>query len=217
MAETSLGTAAYLRLRDMMVSLELAPGELLSQEDLQTRTGFGRTPIHQALQRLEHEEFVVIAPRRGVMVTAVDVAELPVLYESRALLEPYMARQAAEVGTTADWDTMQQVLDSLTDDATTAQQVAADRRCHELIWEASGNRFLTRTLDMLYAQSDRLWHMHLIDVTDMEHALGEHRELLEVLRAGDGDRAEATMAAHIRSLHDEINDMIGSTLRTAAR
>ena len=64
---------------------------------------------------------------------------------------------------------------------------AVDRRCHEIIWAAAGNRFLTDTLDMLYAHSDRVWHMYLADVADTRHAVDEHIEILELLRAGDAD------------------------------
>ena len=216
MSGETLTHTAYLALRDMIVTLELPPGSVLSQEDLQERTGLGRTPIHQALQRLEHEEFVVVMPRRGAFVTNVDVRELPALYESRALLEPYMAREAAAHGRAADWDDMDAVLAALPNDASTEDRVAADRRCHEIIWGASGNRFLTRTLDMLYAQSDRLWHMYLIDVTDMHQSIDEHAELLAVLRAGDGERAAALMADHIRHLHDQVNGVIESSLRPAS-
>ena len=62
-----------------------------------------------------------------------------------------------------------------------------DRRCHEIIWNAAGNRFLTDTLDVLYAQSDRVWHMYLADVADTRHAVDEHAGILELLRAGDAD------------------------------
>ena len=57
-----------------------------------------------------------------------------------------------------------------------------DRACHEIIWPAAGNRFLTDTLDMLYAQSDRLWHMYLADVADSCHAVDEHVDILDALR-----------------------------------
>ena len=72
-----------------------------------------------------------------------------------------------------------------------------DRRGHEIMWEAAGNRFLVDTLDMLYAQSDRLWHLYLADVADMQHAVDEHAELMDVLRAGDGERAGELMEEHI--------------------
>ena len=216
MSGESLTHTAYLALREMIVTLDLPPGAVLSQEDLQARTGLGRTPIHQALQRLEHEEFVVVMPRRGAFVTTVDVLELPTLYESRMLLEPYMAREAARHGTTDDWDEMAVVIDGLRADASTRERVAVDRRCHEIVWAASANRFLSRTVDALYAQSDRLWHMHLIEVTDMSTSIDEHRQMLDVLRDGDGDAAATLMADHIRSLHDQISRVIGSSLRPAS-
>ncbi len=216
MAPESMTDHAYEAIRQMLVRLELAPGELLNQEALQARIGVGRTPVHQALQRLEAEEFVVVMPRRGVMVTNVDVLELPVLYESRALLEPYMAGVAASRGTSDDWDEMAQVLSAARAVETVEERVSADRRCHEIIWAASGNRFLSRTLDMLYAQSDRLWHMYLIDVTDMQQSLEEHEQLLEVLRSGNGEEASTVMARHIRELHDQINAVIAESILAAS-
>ena len=62
-----------------------------------------------------------------------------------------------------------------------------DRRCHEIIWAAAGNRFLTDTLDVLYAQSDRVWHLYLADVADTRHAVDEHEIILDALEGGDAD------------------------------
>ena len=80
--------------------------------------------------------------------------------------------------------------------------------CHEIIWAAAENRFLTDTLDMLYAQSDRLWHMYLADVADMLHAVDEHRPILDALVDGDGDRAAELAAAHVRSFDQQIRDAV---------
>ena len=214
MPSPSLTDHAYALLRNMIVTLELAPGSLVKQDELQTQLGLGRTPIHQALQRLERDEFVNVVPRRGVFVTSVDVMELPVLYESRATLEPYMARMAALRGTDEHWREMRSTLDRHSVDMATEELVAIDRRCHEIIWEAAGNRFLSRTMDMLYAQSDRLWHMHLIGVTDMGQSLEEHRSMLEVFERGDGEGAAALMDEHIRTLHEQIREIIGAGLRS---
>jgi len=215
MSAESLADQAYLRLRDMIVRLELSPGSLLSQDDLQRTIGVGRTPIHQAIQRLALEELVVVAPRRGVFVTNVDVLELPVLYESRIMLEPYMAAAAAERGASGDWDQMEAALNEVAPDSSVDDRVRADRRCHEIIWSAAGNRFLTRTLDLLYAQSDRLWHMYLIDVTDMHQSIDEHVGLLNALRLGDADEAASQMRNHIRSLHDQVNNVIEASIRSS--
>jgi DNA-binding GntR family transcriptional regulator len=83
-----------------------------------------------------------------------------------------------------------------------------DRTCHEIVWNASGNRFLTDTLDMLYAQSDRLWHLYLADVSDMRHAVEEHAEIHEALVAGDADRAANLAEAHMRAFDDEISQAV---------
>ncbi|NDH76728.1 MAG: FCD domain-containing protein, partial [Actinobacteria bacterium] len=87
-----------------------------------------------------------------------------------------------------------------------------DRRGHEIMWEAAGNRFLVDTLDMLYAQSDRLWHLYLADVADMQHAVDEHAELMDVLRAGDGERAGELMEEHIRAFDAEIRTAVTERL-----
>ena len=88
--------------------------------------------------------------------------------------------------------------------AIAAELLDVDRRCHEIIWDAAGNRFLTDTLDVLYAQSDRLWHMYLADVADMRHAVDEHRPILDALVDGDADRAAELVEAHVRSFDQQI-------------
>jgi DNA-binding GntR family transcriptional regulator len=83
-----------------------------------------------------------------------------------------------------------------------------DRTCHEIVWNAAGNRFLTDTLDMLYAQSDRLWHLYLSEVSDMRHAVEEHAEIHEALVSGNADRAAALAEAHMRAFDEEISQAV---------
>ena len=87
-----------------------------------------------------------------------------------------------------------------------------DRQAHEIMWEAAGNRFLIDTLDMLYAQSDRLWHLYLADVADMNHAVDEHAAMMDALRAGDGDRAGDLMQEHIRAFDAQIRAAVTERL-----
>ena len=199
----------------MIVRLDLAPGDVLREDELRERLGLGRTPIREALKRLEREHFVTVIPRRGMYVSGIDVSELSMLFETRAVLEPYAARLAALRGTTADWDAMDSALtqtsDSKTDDV---EYLAIDRTCHEIMWRAAGNRFLVDTLDMLYAQSDRLWHLYLADVADMKEAVAEHRSILEALRAGDADGAAALVEAHVQSFDAQVRNAV--TARLAA-
>ncbi|MEZ5250761.1 MAG: FCD domain-containing protein [Ilumatobacteraceae bacterium] len=99
------------------------------------------------------------------------------------VIEPYAARLAKRAGTADHWARMHEVLDSAhAPGRSGAELIELDRSCHEIVWEAADNRFLTDTLDMLYAQSDRVWHMYLADVDDMVDAVDEHAQILAALR-----------------------------------
>jgi DNA-binding FadR family transcriptional regulator len=111
-------------------------------------------------------------------------------------------------GSVDDWEEMERVLADSADAPGDAALLDVDRRCHELIWRASGNRFLTDTLDVLYAQSDRVWHMYLADVTDTRHAVDEHAGILAVLRAGDPDAAAEAVEAHVKSFDAQVRDAV---------
>ncbi len=207
----TLAEEAYQQIRSRIVRLDLAPGDVLREEDLQFQLGIGRTPIREALQRLAREHFVTIIPRRGMFVAGIDVSELSLLFETRSVLEPYAARLAAARGTQHHWTSMQDALDAARS-ANSDKLMVIDHRCHELMWDAAGNRFLLDTLDVLYAQSDRLWHLYLSDVADMSDAVDEHRELLESLRNGDGDCAAALMEQHVRSFDNQIRSAVTDRL-----
>lgn len=197
----------------MIVRLDYAPGDVVREDDLQARLGIGRTPIREALQRLARDQFVTVIPRRGMFVSRIDVDDLGLLYETRAVMEPYAARLAAQRGTAAHWDEMGSVIEtSLRPGLAPEQLMEVDRRCHEIIWTAAGNRFLTDTLDALYAQSDRVWHMYLSDVYDTRHAVDEHIELHEILRSGDGADAADAMSTHLSGFDDQVRRAVAARL-----
>lgn len=209
---TTLSEQAYQRIRHMIVRLEFAPGDVLREDDLQDTLGIGRTPIREALQRLAREHFVTVVPRQGMFVAGLDVSELSMLFETRTVLEPYAARLAAARGSDRHWSEMAAVLDGTGDAATVDDLMAIDRRCHELMWEAADNRFLLDTLDTLYAQSDRLWHLYLAEVADMNQAVTEHSAILDALRNRDSMSAAALVEAHVRAFDSEIRDAVTARL-----
>ena len=83
-----------------------------------------------------------------------------------------------------------------------------DRQCRELVWAAADNRFLTNQLDMLYAHSDRLWHLYLGDVADLHDMIAEHRAILTALRADDADSAAELIEAHMRRFDEQIRNAV---------
>lgn len=210
----SLSEQAYTDLRDRIVRLEFAPGDVLREDALQERLALGRTPIREALQRLAREHFITVIPRRGMFVSGIDVSELSMLFETRTVLEPYAARLAAARGTDDHWTRMQGALEAVANATGNEDLMRIDRLGHEIMWEAASNRFLVDTLDMLYAQSDRLWHLYLSDVADMSHAVDEHGEIMDALRASDSERAGDLMEEHIRSFDAQIRAAVTERLES---
>jgi DNA-binding GntR family transcriptional regulator len=200
----SLSERAYHQIRHMIVRLDLAPGDVIREDTLQEQLGLGRTPIREALQRLVRDQFVIVIPRRGMYVSGVDVSELALLYETRATLEPFAMRLACARGQQHHWDDMAAALEQASADSRPDELIAIDRRCREIVWQAADNRFLTDTLDMLYAQSDRLWHLYLGDVADLHLMIAEHREILHALQTGDAERAAELIEAHMRAFDEQI-------------
>lgn len=209
----TLGDQAYQKLRDMIVTLEFLPGDVLHEHELRASLGIGRTPIREALKRLEREHFVSVIPRRGVYVSGIDVSELSLLFETRAVLEPYAARLAAVRGRERDWQAMAEVLAQTHEPGLSVTTLLKlDRKCHEIMWIASGNRFLLDTLDMLYAQSDRLWHLYLADVAQPGHAVAEHFAILEALRQSEPDRAASLVASHVALFDEQVRAAVTNRL-----
>ncbi len=192
----------------MIVRLDLAPGDVIRDDDLQVGLGLGRTPIREALQRLVRDQFVTVIPRRGMFVSNIDVGELGLLYETRATLEPFAMRLACARGQQRHWQEMASVLEQATATSTPDELIVIDRRCREIVWEAADNRFLTDTLDMLYAQSDRLWHLYLGDVADLHLMITEHHEILAALQHGEADTAAELIEAHMRAFDEQIRHAV---------
>ena len=210
----SLSERAYHEIRHLIIRLELAPGDVIREDQLQEQLGLGRTPIREALQRLVRDQLVTVLPRRGMFVSGIVVGELSLVYETRAMLEPYAMRLACARGTAAHWDDMAAELAKASASSPADELMAIDRRCREIVWEAADNRFLTGTLDMLYAQSERLWHLYLGDVADLHLVIEEHRTILAALRDGDADRAAELIEAHMRSFDQQIRSAVERRLHS---
>jgi DNA-binding GntR family transcriptional regulator len=210
----SLSQQAYENIKQKIVSLEMSPGSIIDEVNLQEDLGLGRTPIREALKRLALEKLVVIAPRRGMFVSEIGIRDLQQLFEMRLPLESLAARLAAERGTEEQWQRMAIVLAELPEAAVENQAlIAIDEACHEIIYEATENEFLKDTLVTHYALSQRLWYYFLSKIGDMRDALLDHIRVLEALQAKDADKAARLMERHIRTFQEEIQlVMIGSAL-----
>jgi DNA-binding GntR family transcriptional regulator len=202
----SLADKAYHEIRGLIVSLELAPGAVIDERDLIERLGIGRTPVREALRRLAHERLVEVYPRRGMFVTGVDVRQLARLSEVRAVLEPEAARLAAERATDDDRARLGALLAEL--DAGTSELMQLDERIHRAVYRAARNDLLEATLEQYYALALRIWMLALERTQDLEEAVEAHRDLLEAIRDGDGERAAQTMRDHVENFEQAMHRVL---------
>jgi DNA-binding GntR family transcriptional regulator len=201
----SLSQQAYEQIRRKIVSLGLPPGAIVDEAVLQNELGFGRTPIREALLRLSLEKLVTIVPRRGIFVTEIGITDLQRLFEVRLELEALAIRLAVERGTDKHWARMESALAGAAEaDGDYETLIVIDEMCHQIIYEATDNKFLQDVLVTLYALSLRLWYFSLKRIGDMQEVVLKHRLLLEALQAQDADRAVSLMSGHIRTFQEEV-------------
>jgi len=198
---------ARRQIRDLIVTLDLAPGSVISEADLMRRLQLGRTPVREALRALAQERLVDVYPRRGMFVAGVDVRDLGALSEVREMVEPAAARLAAQRITEADRRELGSLLDEL--DALTAQPrgrelIGLDQRLHRFVYRTARNPFLEDVLDEHYTHALRIWFLALERLDHLDDAVREHRAILEAIRDGDAERAAATMTDHITGFESAI-------------
>ena len=205
----SLAERAYVAIRRLIVTLELEPGAVINERELVERLGIGRTPVREALRRLAQEGLVEVYPRRGMFVTDVDVRRLAQLSEVRAVLEPEAARLAAERLTEAGRAELEELLRELDADAfDDPALMALDERIHRAVYRWARNDLLEATLEQYYVLALRIWTIALDRQHELHDAVQEHRALLEAIRDGDGERAAATVRAHVEDFEQAMRRVL---------
>ena len=192
----SLAEQAYRVLEEQLVTLKLAPGELVSEKDLMDMAGIGRTPVREAIQRLSVEGLLQVLPRKGLMVTPLRRSDLSQIIEARRVLERLLVVKAAERAT-HDQRAALEILASHIEAADKDLEVffRLDQHLNELLESACRNRFLVNALTAMHSQCRRLWYLHRGRM-NLPRSAQLHGGLARAVAGGDG-------AGAIRAL-DEI-------------
>ncbi|HSU37274.1 MAG TPA: GntR family transcriptional regulator [Propionibacteriaceae bacterium] len=209
---TSLADLAYRRIKDRLIMLDIRPGEPINDVLLAAELGVGRTPVREAVKRLETDHLVVSYPRRGTFATVVDVTELGAISDIRQLLEPHAARRAAENASGALRAEMRviaariQNLEVVAGDRTSF--INEDMAIHKLIYRATGNPHLEDVLIRYDNLATRIWCLVIDKLPDLAEHVREHSLLLETIAAGDGDRAATLALEHVTSFERAIRRVL---------
>jgi DNA-binding GntR family transcriptional regulator len=211
----SLADRAYLRLREEIIGVALPPGTLLRDEELTRRLGVGRTPVREAVQRLHRDGFVTVIPRRGTLVSEINITDLAGIYEVRAHLESWAARLAAErAGTTdrAEAKALLGELEALEHGVPYEQLLTLDRRIHRFAYRCAQNAHLAETLDQYHNLSLRILNVAMKRyprlTPRLDDVVHDQRRLLNAIIAGDGAAAEQAAAEHVTRFEGEIRKVI---------
>lgn len=199
---------AYLPLRDVVFQTlrqailkgELQPGERLMEMKLAERLGVSRTPVREAIRKLELEGLVVMIPRKGAAVANITEKDTKDVLEVRRTLEMFAVEVACDRITPEQLQELKESAKDFEDFKGSADLIRiaeTDMKFHEIIYEATQNERLVQMLNNLRENMYRYRIEYLKDPNYYDSLVGEHREILKAIENGDKDHARRCMRDHI--------------------
>jgi len=187
----ALADQARAALEELIVKLELPPGSVWSEAQLSRKLGIGRTPVREALQRLQSEYLVKIMPRYGAQITDINVTQQLMLLKVRRVLERLIAESAARHATPAEREQLLRMADTL--EAMTDGDVLGFLRYHydikKYIAACARNPFAASAIAPAHAMSRRFYFLHYRKTHDMPVAARYHADVIRAIALGDETRA----------------------------
>ncbi|HUH85437.1 MAG TPA: GntR family transcriptional regulator [Stellaceae bacterium] len=211
----SLTERAYRALEELIVTLQLAPGAVVSEAALAQRLGIGRTPIREALQLLARDKLVVIRPRRGIIVAEENLTTQLRLIELRREVERLLARAGARRATAEQRRRFNEIAHEMEQAARGDDDIGfmrLDRAFNLLMIEAARNEFAAGAMAQMHGLSRRFWYIHYRWVADLPLAAHLHAEVARAVAAGEAE----TAARASDRLIDYIDAFARATLEAGA-
>ena len=203
----SLEESVYLSLRDEILEGGLAAGSALTECALAKKLGVSRTPIRGALHRLSEEGLITVTPNRGAVVVGVDAGDLVDIYKIRMRLEGLASREAAhrispeEKRKLSDSVELSEFYIQKKD---TENLKELDTEFHRIIYKASGNRLLYKTLSELHGNITAYRKLSLSSGDRLEASVSEHRDILNAILSGDGELADILTSRHVEAALENL-------------
>lgn len=216
----SLTDQAYEAIKEKILTLYFLPGQYLNEAAIGELLQMGRTPVHQALLRLNVEGLVEIVPRKGVVVQPDSISQILEVLDARLVVETEIARLAAENAKPEDVDELLAILDHHSREhggGAIDAFVACDRAFHTKISEMSKARILGDFAKSLHERSTRYWYLHLWQTLDEKASDRQHRAVMAALRKRDGAAAAEAMREHLLNLKTRVAHLQNSAPRRALK
>jgi DNA-binding GntR family transcriptional regulator len=203
----SLRDAAYEDIKHRIITCKFKPGECINESVVSALTGFGRTPVHQALDRLMLEEMVEVIPRKGVIVKPIVLQDVMQMIDVRMVNEAHCARLAAARADDAHVKQLAAVI-GCARKAISARDIQAmmmlDRDFHLLLASATMNSELAEVLRKLNERSLRFWFISFTTPDHHSSFQEQHEEIFKMVSDHNADGAERAMRAHIEAFRRSV-------------
>ena len=232
----SIPYVVHAHIKEGILSGAFLPGEALKQEEIASRLGVSRAPVREALNQLERERLVVLRPRRGYVVSSLDLEEIEEIFQIRMMLEEYATRLATQRRTAKDIAAVKDLLNAMDripmDGRNNITKWAAlNREFHAAIYTASGQGHLIWITGNLRDVVEQYVRLDAMISAVHGQAQKEHHEIVAAFEAGDVERAGRLSRAHcqrtcdrlmlaLRRLHatnEPANPQLGSGLSAAVQ
>ncbi len=198
-------------LREAIISGSLPPSERLMEIQLAEEMGVSRTPVREAIRKLELEGLVVMIPRKGAYVAGMSIKDIVDVFEIRGALEGLAAELASERVTDEELESMERYLVKISEEIESgdlSKVVETDTDFHTLIYKASRNARLSQIISNLREQIQRFRTTSLSFPGRMKIALEEHRKIVEAISSRDGELARKLAQEHIENAENTMMNMI---------
>ena len=205
-AGTTQAERAYLELRERIIDMRLPPGTALDEEALMRELAVGRTPIREAVKRLESDRMLKVFPRRGTILADVNIRDLKNISDARRLLEAFAARRAAEQATDEDREVLWACLDDIEaqDFASNRVSVDLDGRVHRVVYTLMRNSYVEATLIQYFSLSQRMWNFVLSGLEPIQGHVNEQAELLRAIIDGEPELAARLAEEHVTHFESRV-------------
>jgi len=189
-------------IREAIISGDLKPGERLMEVQLAEELGVSRTPVREAIRKLELEGFLIMLPRKGAYVAEISLKDIIDVFEIRAALDSLAAGLAAERITDEELEDLERSLLSVVESADQNDLdgiVDTDTSFHDIIYKASRNERLIQIINNLREQIQRFRTTSLAFPGRMQIAVDEHRKIVEAISERNVSLAQSLAQEHIES------------------
>jgi DNA-binding GntR family transcriptional regulator len=184
---------AHARIEELIITLTLPPGEIVTEAGIAALLGIGRTPVREALQQLAREGLVVILPKRGILISSIDIRQQLRMLEFRRAIESFIARAAAERATATERELFAAYaaqFEAIAETGDGAGFLDLDNAFTRSLAECARNEFASGALRLVRGLSRRFAHAFDRERASLRQSARHHANLAAAIASGDADAAE---------------------------